>query len=111
MPTRKPTPGALFLCLTLSLMGCADQPPPPQVKLKTVEVSKDKVVMVPETLLAPCRITPLPERGDKNIDLAQVATSKDAEQHTCNHRFDAIRQFLLDAAKKVETDAASSDPR
>lgn len=111
MPIRKPTLGALFVCLTLSLTGCADRPPLPQVKLKIAEVTHDKVVMIPETLLAPCRVTPLPERGEQNIDLAGVASTKDAEQKICNRRFDKIRQFLLDAQKKVEADAASSDPR
>lgn len=65
--------------------------------------------MLPESLLAPCEIRPLPERGEKNVDLALVAATKDAQQAICNQRFPKIRQFLLDAQKKVEADAASSD--
>lgn len=65
--------------------------------------------MIPERLLEPCKIAPLPERGELNGDLSELAVTKDAEQHLCNKRLDDIRAFQEEAKKKAEHDATRRD--
>jgi len=48
---------------------------------------------VPEALLEPCTITPLPERGSSWLEIKDALVAKDVEQRCCNKRFDRIRDW------------------
>ena len=62
------------------------------------------LVEVPEHLLVPCPILPLPERGANNLELSKNATAKDIQQKQCNDRFVKIREYQRKARERIESD-------
>jgi len=60
-----------------------------------VEVEKLVPVQVPAHLLADCQVTPLPARGSQWtwFEILELMKQKDAEQQTCNKRFDIIEAW------------------
>lgn len=76
----------------LILSGCGSQPtvmPDPEI----IEVEKRVRVQVPEGLLVPCEIEPLPVRGDTWHTVFSIMEQKDLEQRACNNRFEMIREW------------------
>lgn len=79
-------------CLLLTLIGCATEP---EIVTRTEYVEKRVVerVRVPEGLLAPCRITPLPARGASWHEIWVIMEEKHFQQRSCNERFSRIRDW------------------
>ena len=79
-----------FLLLT-SMAGCGGT----EVITETKYVDREVPVRVkvPEGMLQPCPVAPLPQPGDTWQDAWISANEKDKEQHSCNDRFEQIRQW------------------
>jgi hypothetical protein len=61
--------------------------------VQVVETTKIMREPIPETLLRPCPVDPLPQRGISNIELAVDDRRRHAAQIACNRRFDELREW------------------
>lgn len=76
-------------------MGCAA----PRVATKTtlVEVKVIERVQVPDALLVPCDVAPLPRRRARWGDVLVLTKVKHEQQLACNERFEIIRGWQTEA--------------
>lgn len=93
MRTLKPVIGLLCLSLLLLSTGCALPRKKPLETLRLVETTKTELITIPDFLLEPCPVLPLPDVGDQNLTLAEQNTSRYIGAIDCNKRFDAIREY------------------
>lgn len=66
--------------------------------------------MIPDFLLEPCPVLPLPELGDQNLTLAEQNTSRFVAALDCNKRFEAIRAYQLGLMQELQKNAGRLNP-